>query len=333
MNFKMKATKEFVCENMPTANCHASTVLPLENGRTVCAWFGGTKEGKEDVDIWYSVKENGVFSYPVKLSENALVPHWNPVLFEHTDGKISLFFKVGKNIPRWRTFRSFSADGGKTFSAPEELVRNDRSGGRGPVKNKCIRLSNGRILAPASYEHTGWNCFVDISDDDGYTFRKSKRIKTEYCTPVFNSQNGFCKNKIPMIQPTLWESENGGVHMFTRTAAGRIYRSDSNDYGETWCEAYPTELPNNNSGIDVATSPDGRLFLVSNPVSENWGERSPLTLQVSEDNGKTFGLLLTLEEEKKDSEFSYPAIVYRDNALHITYTWERKKIAYWKIEI
>ena len=53
-----------------------------------------------------------------------------------------------------------------------------------------------------------------------------------------------------MIQPTLWESKDGSVHMLTRTKLGKIYRSDSLDGGKTWCRAYATNLPNNNSGID-----------------------------------------------------------------------------------
>ena len=135
-----------------------------------------------------------------------------------------------------------------------------------------------------------------------------------------------------MIQPTLWESALGKVHMLTRTSVGRIYRSDSEDYGESWCEAYPTCLPNNNSGIDLVAVPDGTLFLVSNPVGENWGERSPLTLSKSEDNGKSWETVLTLEEEKIDSEFSYPAIEYFNGSLYITYTYERTNVAFWKIE-
>ena len=325
--------KFFVCDRLPTDNCHASTVLPLENGNVLCAWFGGSKEGNSDVDIWYSLMNEDGFCKPVRVTAAADIPHWNPVLFEKKDGSIILFFKVGNKIPRWKTFYCISEDGGKTFSDPEELVKGDRTGGRGPVKNKCIRTFSGRVLAPASTEHTGWICYVDISDDDGVTWEKSKRVKTEYASPVLNSFNGFSKNKIPMIQPTLWESTAGNIHMLTRTAVGKIFRSDSSDNGETWCEAYPTVLPNNNSGIDIVKTDNGDLFLVSNPVGVNWGERSPLTVQVSHDNGLTFETVSVLEEEKAGSEYSYPAVTYHNNCLHITYTYNRTNIAYWKLQL
>ena len=137
---------------------------------------------------------------------------------------------------------------------------------------------------------------------------------------------------VPMIQPTLWQSEDGGVHMLTRTSRGRIYRSDSFDEGETWCMAYRTKLPNNNSGIDLVGAENGKLYLVCNPVKKNWGSRSPLDLLVSEDGGKTFTRLLRLED-REGGEFSYPAITERDGILHITYTYDREYIAYRQIKL
>ncbi len=329
----MKYIKEFVCNPLPTPNCHATTVLPLPDGTVITAWFGGTKEGTSDVDIWYSRRDENGWSEPKTVCYKKHIPHWNPVLFLRENGEVILYFKVGKNIPPWRTFAAISTDGGRTFGKPFELVSGDRSGGRGPVKNKCIRLSDGRILAPASTELRGWYCFVDTSFDDGLTWKKSEKIKTERTAPILNSLNAFTSNLIPMIQPTLWESENGKVHMLTRTPVGKAYRSDSDDYGETWCQAYPTVLPNNNSGLDVVKVPDGSLYLLSNPVSENWGERSPLTLQKSTDNGETWETVLTLEEEKIDSEFSYPSIHYLNGSLYVSYTYERLNVAFWKIDL
>src|SRR3546814_13002149 len=54
-----------------------------------------------------------------------------------------------------------------------------------------------------------------------------------------------------VIQPALWESAPGKVHMLLRSSAGVICRSDSEDYGKTWSPVYKTDLPNPNSGIDA----------------------------------------------------------------------------------
>lgn len=143
----MEILKEFIFENKPTESCHASTVLPLDDGRVVVAWFAGTKESADDVDILTSVRSEGGWSEPVRVSADRNIPHWNPVLFRRTDGKIMLFFKVGKKIPMWKTYFSLS-DNGVDWSEPAELVPGDISGGRGPVKNKPIRLRSGRVIAP-----------------------------------------------------------------------------------------------------------------------------------------------------------------------------------------
>ena len=236
------------------------------------------------------------------------------------DGTITLYFKVGKDTEYWKTYYSVSTDG-KNWAAPRELVPGDNSGGRGPVKNKPIRLKNGTILAPGSTELGGkYRCFVDISTDNGKTWNRTPEIDSTFL--------GFFKT--PMIQPTLWESKDGSVHMFTRTKVGKIYRSDSYDGGKTWCSAYPTNLPNNNSGIDLDTDDSGRIFLVYNPVGIP-GIRTPLTLAVSTDDGKTFTKIKTFERGL--AEYSYPAVVVKGDTIHITYTYERDYIAYWQIKV
>jgi len=123
--------------------------------------------------------------------------------------------------------------------------------------------------------------------------------------------------------------------MYTRSTEGAIYRSDSQDGGLTWCEAYPTELPNNNSGLDLVRMDQGILALVYNPVrteeGKKKGPRTPLVLRLSEDNGKTWGDELLLDEGI--SQYSYPAIIASGNDLMITYTWRRERIAFYHLTV
>ncbi|MEA4890922.1 MAG: exo-alpha-sialidase [Clostridiaceae bacterium] len=118
--------------------------------------------------------------------------------------------------------------------------------------------------------------------------------------------------------------------MLLRSTEGRIYRSDSADYGETWTHTYPTELPNN-SGIDLVQSSEGILYLIYNPVESNWGPRTPISLAVSEDDGKSWKKVQDLSNG--EGEFSYPAIIADDDFLYITYTFKRQNIAFWKIKL
>lgn len=316
----VSAERELVFTEMPTEDCHASTVLPLDDGRVVSAWFAGTKEKSDDVNILTAVRESdGTWSTPVKVTADENIAHWNPVLFEKNDGTIALFFKVGREIDSWKTYVAYSKDG-KSWSEPKELVEGDESGGRGPVKNKPIRLSDGTVLAPASDESgKTWRAFVDVSNDDGETWERTDFIEAKL---------GFVD--VPMIQPTLWQSKDGSVHMLTRTKVGKIYRSDSFDNGKTWSKAYPTSLSNNNSGIDLDTDDSGRIFLVCNPYGLP-GVRTPLSLFVSTDDGKTFTRIKNFEVGL--GEYSYPAIVVKGDTVHVTYTYERDYIVYWQIKM
>ena len=137
-----------------------------------------------------------------------------------------------------------------------------------------------------------------------------------------------------VIQPTLWEDELGDIHMLLRSTSSRIFRSDSKDGGRTWCTAYATELPNNNSGIDLVRLPSGILVLAYNPRENapNYykGSRTPLVLSYSEDNGNTWQLLDLLEDGK--GTFAYPAIICNEqNEILVTYTWNRLRIVFCKL--
>ncbi|WP_411675878.1 sialidase family protein [Caproicibacter sp.] len=329
--------REFIIPELSSGMCHASTVLPLADGSVLAAWFGGSHEGKGDTAIWLSRRE-GCWERPMRLaySEEA---HWNPVLRDAGENQIVLYFKVGDVIAKWRTMFCVSADGGRTWSDPQELVEGDR-GGRGPVRNKILELMSGRLLAPASIEDGIWRAFADISDDEGRSWQKSTEVqienlqfkageRTDRGSGIEVSEQSFYGRGV--IQPTLWESSAGRVHMLLRSTEGAVYRSDSEDGGKTWSAARRTALPNNNSGIDLTRTEDGALYLACNPVGVNWGPRTPMSLLRSGDNGENWERLLDLDGG--EGEFSYPAVVAGGSVLHVTYSWKRRTIAYWQIGI
>lgn len=316
--------KEFIFEDdRPFLSCHASTLELLPNGDILAAWFGGTREKAGDVAIWMSRRINGRWAASIKVADQEDIPHWNPVLFRRADGILFLYYKVGTSIAEWVTMVMRSSDDGCTWSSPVPLIEGDK-GGRGPVKNKPIVLYDGTIAAPASLEPE-WDAFVDLSFDGGETWTRSETV------PLDRSALGGKG----IIQPTLWESEPGIVHMLLRSTEGAIYRSDSTDGGRRWCQAYPTELPNNNSGIDLVKLENGTLALVYNPTRPEPGKikgpRTPLVLRLSVDNGLTWENELLLDEGEK--QYSYPAIVANGLDLYMTYTWRRERITFQKVSL
>ena len=331
-------------------HCHASTIVRLSDGGLLVAFFAGLREGAGDVAIWLSRlrpdARQGRWSAPVRRVAEAGVAHWNLVLHA-TEDAVWLFYKVGATVHDWVTRVIVSRDGGEHWSAPRPLVAGDRLP-RGPVRNKLLVMSNGEWIAPASIEtETSWDAFVDISSDGGAHWEKHD-VPFEHARPAEERPDeavwsGLAANALwesdarrvfkwdGVIQPTLWESSPGCLHMLMRSTRGRIYRSDSADYGRTWRTAYATPLPNNNSGIDLVRLADGRLVLAFNPVGGNWGPRFPISLAWSADNGRSWARLIDMEET--EGEFSYPAIIADGLDLHVTYTADRRNIVYRRIAV
>lgn len=316
--------KEYLFEeDRPFLSCHASTLIVLPGGDVLASYFGGTKEKDNDVAIWTSRRVNGCWQPPVKVADQEGIPHWNPVLFRNDDGIVYLYYKVGFEIRDWVTMVIQSEDEGHTWSVPKPLVEGD-AGGRGPVKNKPITLSDKTIVAPASLEPQ-WDCFVDLSYDGGETWERSETV------PLDHSQL-FGRG---IIQPTVWESAPGHVHMLTRSTEGAMYRSDSFDGGKTWSPAKRTGIPNNNSGFDLVKLENGTLVMIYNPVRPEpekiKGLRTPVVLRQSKDNGHTWENEYLLDQGI--SQYSYPAIVADGNDVYATYTWRRQRIAFWKVTL
>lgn len=299
--------------------CHASTILKHEN-KLLCAFFAGTEEKNDDVEIFLCVNENDKWSEPKRMTFFDGEPCWNPVLFEK-DEIIFLFFKVGKKISRWRTYVMKSYDGGVSFSEPCELVEGD-IGGRGPVKNKPILLSDGKIAAPASIESSiKWDAFIDYSADGGNTWQKSELMPFDHKT---------AKGK-GVIQPTLWESD-GKIYAFLRSTESRIYLARSSDLIH-FDKFVQTDLPNNNSGIDCVKVHES-VVLIFNPIEEDWGDRNIIAYTITDDNGETFSEPVIIEyDEDTDAEFSYPAIITDGEYVYVTYTSYRKTIRFRKFKI
>lgn len=300
---------------------HASTILKVNGNKFLCAFFGGTKEGKDDVKIYLTSFDGKKWAEPKVIAKGVNEPCWNPVLLQNGE-KITLFYKVGKPIPKWRTMFKVSFDGGESWSEEQELVAGD-IGGRGPVKNKAIILKNGDICAPASVETPlVWDAFVDLSHDGGNTWKKSDFVPFDHLKAEGKG----------IIQPTLWEDDK--LYMLIRSSESRVMRSCSTDGGKTWAKAEKTELLHNNSGVDCVRLENGDVFVVYNPIPAAWGDRNIIAYSVTHDNAQSFEPCTIIEKsEDTDAEFSYPAVITDGKYIYLTYTHNRKNIMFRIFEI
>jgi predicted neuraminidase len=325
--------KEFVYTEAPFPSAHASTLVHLKNGDVLAAWFGGAKEGANDVAIWGARRTSTGWSQPFLLVREPNVPCWNPVLFATRDGRLWLYYKFGRNVREWTGARLVSRDEGKTWSSPEHLP----AGLLGPIKDKPLVLEDGTIVSGTSVEsYSSWAVWVDRSTDDGATWHRFGPITVPHkIMPSHAPEDAAAKpgneHVSGIIQPAIVRLGKRHLRLYARSTRdiGYICAADSFDDGATWTEAHPLQLPNPNSGIDAVGLKDGRVVLIYNHTTSG---RSPLNLAVSRD-GEHFTMFATLAEEP-GGEFSYPAIIAgHDGDLYATYTWQRRRIAFAKIPL
>lgn len=306
---------EFIYEDPPTPQCHASTLVETPSG-LVAAWFGGEYERHPQVRIWVARQQDGKWSTPVAVADGVQpdgkqLPTWNPVLFQPTGGQLMLFYKVGPSPSTWWGMVMTSHDDGKTWSAPQRLP----DGLLGPIKNKPVELANGVIVSPSSTEHDGWQVHFERSRDGGKSWQSTG--------PLNDGQ------AIKAIQPTILKHPDGRLQALGRTQQSRVFSTESTDGGARWSPLTLLDLPNPSSGIDGITLADGRHLLVYNhTVREDVGKgRRKLHVALSED-GKQWQAALVLEDDPSNhSGFSYPAVIQTsDGLVHITYTWKRLRV-------
>ncbi|MGB7160759.1 MAG: sialidase family protein [Tepidisphaeraceae bacterium] len=309
---------EFIYQSAPYPQCHASTIVETSPGQLVAAWFGGTRERNPDVGIWVSRQENGRWLESVEVAtgvqpDGSRLPTWNPVLFQPVGAPLHLFYKVGPSPSTWWGMVKTSPDGGRSWSEARRLPE----GVLGPIKNKPVVLPDGAWLSPSSTEgRGGWQVQFERSADAGRTW--------EIVGPVAKGP------AIDAIQPSVLFHRDGALQALCRSKQGVVAQTWSKDGGKSWSALTATTLPNPNAGTDAVTLADGRQLIVYNHVAhrphEPKGNRYPLDVAISDD-GLEWRRAVTLETEPNKAGYAYPAVIQTsDGKVHITYTWDRRRI-------
>ncbi len=117
------------------------------------------------------------------------------------------------------------------------------------------------------------------------------------------------------------ELKDDRLWMLARTKKG-ISESFSTDKGATWSEPQESSIQNVSARFFIRRLASGKLLLVKNgPIDKRLPRRSSMTAFLSEDEGKTWGKGLLLDDR---SEVSYPdGFQDSEGVIHILYDWNR----------
>jgi predicted neuraminidase len=282
---------------------HASSIVSLENGDLLAAWY--SYEGPHELEgsaIFIARRLAGSqgWTSPTRLIDWPL-GDGNPVLYAE-GSRVWLFHAV---VPGgWSLSHvelTISEDLGRTWGESRHI---------GPlfglnVRAKPIRLADGRYLLP-TYDEIIQHAVFFLSDDG---------IDWD-----FQGQSALLP---PHYQPAVVELAAGDILALTRNPEKTGLRIlFSVDHGAVWSGPELSGFADPGAGFDLLKLRDGDFVLA---FKDGEKERFPLTLALSDDEGRTWPYRRELDDP--DGGFTYPSLTESDDSLiHVTFSQSRRHI-------
>ena len=191
-------------------------------------------------------------------------------------------------------YMRISKDEAKTWSEPTAVIT-DNEGYFVLNNDRVIQLEDGTLmLAVAKHAGPGmeWSGGADVysysSTDNGQTWKSSQKVPNP--------------TGIVLQEPGLVELKDGSLLMVIRTNAGVQCYSYSEDKGETWSAVEKSTLVSPVSPATIERIPGtGDLLAVWNNNLADDPDiaklRTPLTAAISNDEGKTWANVKTIESD------------------------------------
>ena len=316
--------EELINPDSPRRMSHVASICELPDGRLAAVWYAGSREGARDVAICFATQQRGQTNWTTPRA--ILTPELasrelhrrvrkvgNAVIFaDPAEAKLYLLY-VTITVGGWSGSSlnlTTSPDEGQSWTSSQRLTLSPFFNISELVRNRPVPLSDGGWLVPIYHECIGkFPELLWLRDTaDGFSATKSR---------IAGGRSGF--------QPALAALSTNTALAFLRDCSPRrrvsVARTD--DAARTWSSPQALELPNPDSGLSALRLRDGRVLVAFN---DSTAGRGNLRLAVSEDQGRTWRRLATLEDET-GAEFSYPYLLQgRDGKIHLVYTWKRKAI-------
>jgi len=242
-------------------------------------------------------------------------------------GEIALFYLRKTSKEDCRPLMCISTDEAVTWSQPTVCIT-DKVGYYVLNNDRAVQLQSGRLILPVAWHQgpgeardTAGVIMCYISDDNGKTWRRSKDLFKGY---------GPDGQRITVQEPGVVELKDGRLMMYMRTNAGSQYVCYSQDGGETWSKAQPSNLASPLSPASIKRNPwTGDLLCVWNDHSGIHkypaSRRTPLCLAISHDEGKTWSRS-SIIEGNPDGWYCYTSITFVKDRVVLAYCAGDKEI-------
>nr|MDO8087964.1 sialidase family protein [Candidatus Sigynarchaeum springense] len=314
-------------------HAHCSGIVAFPDGELVAVFYWAIKEANKKQKIFICRKKPGEkkWSYPICTMSHPRMMTGNPAIWIAPDTGLLWLFYV--NSPGgWAACNPrcvFSETRGMAWSRPQKLYWFISRG----IKNPPIVTRTGRYVLPAYIEFRDYFSVFYLSDDQGKTWKERGRVKIpDDEVPGAVLQNRKRKWGRLVLQPTIVERKDGSLWALMRAArpVGKMYETVSTDNGETWFPAMPYILPNPGGGFHMIRLRSGNLAVIYNhaPVpDEGHGfERNPLSIAISDDDGKSWKWRRNIMEARGDDVHvrigGYPTMAQgADGTIHATWTY------------
>lgn len=313
----------------PAAHASHLVALPDHPAYALAAfWFAGSKEARPDVRIAMSLwsRQQQTWTAPVWVVDRhsaaavlgkGLLHLGNPVAWVDQQQRLHVFV-VGTGLGGWaaarvlhlrQTSASSSSAAAPAFDVVGQLPLGWLWNLSHLVRHAPLPLADGGMVLPLHFELGGhYPVFAWFSPDG--EFQGLRRL-----TDVGQS-----------LQPAPVAVDGKHWRAYLRTLAPRdkLQVVASTDAGQHWQLQPELNLSHRDSAVASLRLPSGEWMMARNPLERG---RTQLLMHHSQ-NGLDWSPPITLAEGGSDSEYSYPAMVWSEDRLWVSYTHLRQGIAW-----
>lgn len=244
------------------------------------------------------------------------------------DDSIALFYLQKESPADCRPVMRLSTDEARTWGPAVACIGETEKSYYVLNNSRVRRLSSGRLVLPlAMHERTESGSDMSgkivcyLSDDSGRTWRRSRMAPF----PTFDADG----KRVVTQEPGVVELKDGRILLYARTNRGRQWFYYSSDGCETWTKGEPGSLWGPRSPATITRLKNGDLLAIWNDHEFRqdrlkqgvaWASypRTPLTLAISRDEGRTWPIRRNLADDPK-GWYCYFSVLERDDGILLGY--------------